>query len=106
MRVTSHRPPCRRNRSVKNSDLIFGCYPEADLIKTWAMVRLREDEPAQEAGRCREQRITDAALDTVKQIHTALMVCRYNGKPFPVSLSEESYQHIVALLTQHRSELV
>ena len=45
------------------------------------------------------------ALDSVKAVRTALMMADYNGKPLPVSFTEESYEHIVALLEQRRAEL-
>jgi CRISPR/Cas system-associated endonuclease Cas1 len=70
------------------------------------MVRVIELEPAQEAHRCSEIRINKAALDAVERWQIALVVCQYNGKPFPVSLPEESYGYIKALLVQRQAELV
>jgi hypothetical protein len=69
------------------------------------MTRVLELEPAQEAHRYSELRTNKAALNAVENWQTALIVCEYNGKPFPVSLPEESYDYIVMLLEQRRAEL-
>lgn len=69
------------------------------------MTRVFELEPAQEAHRCSEERINRAALDSLKEWNVALKMSRYNGKPLPVSLPEDSYDYMVQLLEQRRAEL-
>jgi hypothetical protein len=93
------------NSRLPNAEAFSGCIFLSDLIKTCPMTRLLEAEPAHEAQRCSEIRLNKVTLDAVKEWNTALKVCRYNGRPFPASLSKESYEYLAALLIQRQVDL-